>query len=123
MGVWSASARLTLGPTSLVFAVVPFFTPSRLPLTRSRWTPPVPSTFMAVADDPVQPDQDLGATQYRPPAHDGSRLGRIGQLLRWLRSQALEEWVESVRLPRPWIERQEAEPRDLPRRPRAGRER
>jgi hypothetical protein len=64
LGVWSASARLSLGRSSLVFAVVPFFTPSRLPLPRSRWTPPVPTGFVAVADDPVQPDQDIGATQY-----------------------------------------------------------
>ena len=64
LGVWSASARLSLGPASLVFAVVPFFTPSRLPLPRSRWTPPVPPGFVAVADDPVRPDQDIGATQY-----------------------------------------------------------
>jgi len=64
LGVWSASARLSLGPSSLVFAVVPFFTPSRLPLPRSRWTPPVPPGFVAVADDPVRPEQDIGATQY-----------------------------------------------------------
>ncbi len=64
MGVWSASARLTVGPASLVFVVVPYFTPSRVPLPRSRWTPPVPAGFVAVADDPVQPDQDIGATQY-----------------------------------------------------------
>jgi hypothetical protein len=64
LGIWSASARLTLGPTSLVFAVVPFFTPSRLPLPRSRWTPTVPAGFVAIVDDPEPPDQDLGATQY-----------------------------------------------------------
>ena len=64
LGLWSASARLTVAPTSLVFVVVPFFTPSRLPLSRSRWTPPVPAGFMAVADDPVRPEQDAGALQY-----------------------------------------------------------
>jgi hypothetical protein len=64
MGVWSASARLTIAQSSLVFVVVPYFTPSRVPLPRSRWTPQAPAGFAAVVDDPVQPDQDLGATQF-----------------------------------------------------------
>lgn len=64
LGVWSASARLSVGPASLVFVVVPFFTPSRVPLPRSRWTPQAPSGFVAVVDDPVRPDPDIGATQY-----------------------------------------------------------
>ena len=64
MGVWAAAARLTVGPTSLVFVTVPFFTPSRLPLLRSRWTPEAPPGFTAVVDHPVRPDQDASATQY-----------------------------------------------------------
>ncbi|MGH7353486.1 MAG: hypothetical protein ACRELS_02795 [Candidatus Rokuibacteriota bacterium] len=64
MGLWSAAARLTVGPASLVFVTVPFFTPSRLPLARSRWIPEAPPGFNAVVDHPVRPDQDAGATQY-----------------------------------------------------------
>jgi len=64
IGVWSAAARAAAGPTSLTFAVVPFFTPSRAPLFRSRWTPVPPASFQTVVDDPVLPDQDASATQY-----------------------------------------------------------
>ena len=64
IGVWSLAARASTGPASLVFVAVPFFTPSRLPLVRSRWTPPAPAGFQALVDDPVRPDQDAGATQY-----------------------------------------------------------
>jgi hypothetical protein len=64
LGVWSAAARASLGPSSLTFVAVPFFTPSRLPLFKSRWTPVVPPTFRVLADDPVRPEQDASATQY-----------------------------------------------------------
>jgi hypothetical protein len=64
MGVWSASARLTIAQSSLVFVVVPYFTPSRVPLPRSRWTPTAPAGFVAVVDDRELPDQDIGATQF-----------------------------------------------------------
>ncbi|HET7343015.1 MAG TPA: hypothetical protein VFL90_16235 [Methylomirabilota bacterium] len=64
LGIWSAAARASHGATSLTFVAVPFFTPSRLPLFKSRWTPVVPPAFRAVADDPVRPEQDASATQY-----------------------------------------------------------
>ena len=64
LAVWSAAARLSVGPSSLVFVVVPVFTPSRVPLFRSRWTPEIPSGFQVIADDRVLPDQDAGAIQY-----------------------------------------------------------
>ena len=43
IGVWSMSARATVGPGSVTFVVVPVFTPSRLPLPDSRWVPPPPA--------------------------------------------------------------------------------
>ena len=64
LGVWSAAARVGTPRVSLVFAVVPFFPPSRLPLAHSRWTPTAPAGFVAVVDDPVRPEQDASATQY-----------------------------------------------------------
>jgi hypothetical protein len=44
-GVYSVASRLTVGPSSLVFVIVPVFTPSRAPFGKSRWTP--------VPDSPV----------------------------------------------------------------------
>src|SRR5256886_5009446 len=64
LGVWSASARLSVPRVSLVVVGVPYFTPSRLPLAHSRWTPAVPSTFLAVLDHAGRPEQDASATQY-----------------------------------------------------------
>ena len=64
LGVWSASARLSVPRVSLVVVGVPYFTPSRLPLAHSRWTPAVPSTFLAVVDHAERPEQDASATQY-----------------------------------------------------------
>ena len=64
LGVWSAAARVGTPRVSLVVVAVPFFTPSRLPLEHSRWTPTVPAGFVAVVDDPVRPAQDAAATQY-----------------------------------------------------------
>ena len=43
IGVWSMSARATVGPGSVTFVLVPVFTPSRLPLPDSRWVPPPPA--------------------------------------------------------------------------------
>jgi hypothetical protein len=43
LGVYSAALRATRGPTSLMLVVIPVFTPSRVPLASSRWTPSPPS--------------------------------------------------------------------------------
>ena len=64
IGVWSAAVRLSAPRVNLVVVAVPFFTPSRLPLEHSRWTPTVPSTFVAVVDHPERPEQDASATQW-----------------------------------------------------------
>jgi hypothetical protein len=64
LAIWSAAGRLTLGATSLVFVIVPTFTPSRVPLFRSRWTPDIPGGFQAILDDRVLPDSGAGAIQY-----------------------------------------------------------
>src|SRR5207244_5855925 len=64
LGVWSASARLSVPRVSLVVVGVPYFTPSRLPLAHSRWTPAVPSTFLAVVDYAERTEPDASATQY-----------------------------------------------------------
>jgi hypothetical protein len=64
LGVWSAAARLGAPRINLLVVAVPFFTPSRLPLAHSRWTPTVPPAFVAVVDHPELPEQDASATQY-----------------------------------------------------------
>jgi len=64
IGVWSAAVRVSAPRVNLVVAAVPFFTPSRLPLPHSRWTPAVPSTFVAVVDHAELPTQNASATQY-----------------------------------------------------------
>ncbi len=64
MAVWSAAARLGIGPASLTFVVVPFFTPSRLPLRNSRWIPPPAPGFAAVVDGREVPDRDVDNMQY-----------------------------------------------------------
>jgi len=64
LGVYSAAARLGAGPASLTLVVVPFFTPSRLPLSDSRWTPVPPPGFIAVVDDRELPGRDIQNMQY-----------------------------------------------------------
>ncbi|MGH7391760.1 MAG: hypothetical protein ACREM3_20240 [Candidatus Rokuibacteriota bacterium] len=64
LGVYSAAARLGAGPASLTFAVVPFFTPSRLPLPDDRWTPVPPPGFTAVVDDRDLPGRAVENMQY-----------------------------------------------------------
>jgi hypothetical protein len=64
MAVYSAAARLTAGPASLVFVVVPVFVPSRIPLPRSRWTPQTPPEFVGVADNREVPTTDVANMQY-----------------------------------------------------------
>lgn len=64
LGVYSAVARLGVGPASLTVVVVPFFTPSRLPLPDSRWTPAPPPGFIAVVDDRELPGRDIENMQY-----------------------------------------------------------
>ncbi len=64
LGVWAVAARVGSPRVSLVAVAVPLFTPSRLPLPASRWTPTVPAGFVAVVDDPVRPDRGASSTQY-----------------------------------------------------------
>jgi len=64
LGVYSAAARLGAGPASLTLVVVPFFTPSRLPLSDSRWAPVPPPGFIAVVDDRELPGRDIESMQY-----------------------------------------------------------
>jgi len=64
MGVYSAAARLNAGPASLMFVVIPVFTPSRLPLPDSRWTPVPPSGVTGILEGRQLPSQDVGNMQY-----------------------------------------------------------
>jgi hypothetical protein len=50
LGAWSVAARATFGPANLLFVIVPVFTPSRLPLSDSRWTPTPPAGFAGVVE-------------------------------------------------------------------------
>jgi hypothetical protein len=62
LGIWSAAARVTAGPTSLVFVVVPFFTPSRTPIPGSRWNPPPPPG--SIVDGREVPGRHVDNVQY-----------------------------------------------------------
>jgi hypothetical protein len=64
IGVYAAAGRFDLGPASLTLVVIPFFTPSRLPLLTSRWTPPLPEDLAVVLDDRQLPGRDLDNMQY-----------------------------------------------------------
>lgn len=64
LGAWSAALRLTTGPASVDVVVIPVFTPSRLPLPRSRWNPRLPAGFMGVVDDPEVPPVEADNMQY-----------------------------------------------------------
>ena len=65
LGVYAAAARWTMGATSLTFAVIPVFTPSRTPLPTSRWVPPPSSSAPpSVVDNRELPATDLDNVQY-----------------------------------------------------------
>src|SRR5436309_13106202 len=64
LGVWSASARLSVPRVSLVVVGVPYCTPSRLPRAHRRWTPAVRSTCLAEVDRGERPGRRASATQY-----------------------------------------------------------
>ena len=64
LGIWSAAGRFTLGPVSFTAVVVPVFTPSRLPLEDTRWTPPPPPGFNAIVDGRVLPERNIEGMQY-----------------------------------------------------------
>ncbi|MBI4591170.1 MAG: hypothetical protein HY725_20270 [Candidatus Rokubacteria bacterium] len=64
LGVYSAAARLTVVPASLTVVVIPFFTPSRIPLLRSRWVPPPPEGVIAIVDNRQLPPRDVDNMQY-----------------------------------------------------------
>ena len=64
LGAWSVAARATFGPANLLFVIVPVFTPSRLPLPDSRWTPMPPDGFAGVPEPRELPSNDVGSMQY-----------------------------------------------------------
>jgi hypothetical protein len=64
LGAWSVAARATFGPANLLFVIVPVFTPSRLPLSDSRWTPTPPGGFAGVPEPRELPSNDVGSMQY-----------------------------------------------------------
>src|SRR6185436_6965887 len=64
LGAWSVAARATFGPANLLFVIVPVFTPSRLPLSDSRWTPTPPGVFAGVPEPRELPSNDIGSMQY-----------------------------------------------------------
>jgi hypothetical protein len=64
LGVYSAAARLTVGPANLAFVVVPVFTPSRSFLADNRWFPPVPEGFEKFLLDRELPSTDFENVQY-----------------------------------------------------------
>jgi len=64
LGAWSVAARATFGPANLLFVIVPVFTPSRLPLTDSRWTPIPPPGVGGVAEPRELPPNNASSMQY-----------------------------------------------------------
>jgi hypothetical protein len=64
MGVYSAAVRLNAGPANLTVVLVPFFTPSRLPLTDSRWTPVPAASFAGIAEGRELPGREVRNMQY-----------------------------------------------------------
>lgn len=64
LGVYSASLQLDADPATLTVVVVPFFTPSRIPLSGSRWTPSPPKGFAALIDDRALPSRAANNMQY-----------------------------------------------------------
>lgn len=63
MAVYSVAAHVQAGSTSLVAAVVPVFTPSRLPLASSRWAPPPPPGVLVVVNDREVPGVEVANVQ------------------------------------------------------------
>lgn len=64
LAVYAAAGRLSVGATTLTAVVVPVFTPSRVPLRESRWTPLPPEGFVAVVDERELPARSLRNAQY-----------------------------------------------------------
>jgi 4'-phosphopantetheinyl transferase len=64
LAVYSAEAALTMGASSLTAVVIPFFTPSRTPLEKGRWVPPLPADFVGVVDNRELPETDISNVQY-----------------------------------------------------------
>lgn len=62
MGVWSAAAQLTVGATNATVAVIPVFSPSRVPLTSRRWVPPLPTGI--IVNGRELPGQDFANVEY-----------------------------------------------------------
>jgi hypothetical protein len=63
MAVYSVATRVQVGPTSLVAAVVPVFTPGRLPEATSRWAPPPPPGVLALVNDREVPGVEVANVQ------------------------------------------------------------
>jgi hypothetical protein len=61
LGVYSAALQATRGPTTLTAVVIPVFTPSRVPLPSSRWTPSLPP---GVVDDRQLPSTSFENIQF-----------------------------------------------------------
>jgi hypothetical protein len=64
LAVYSVAAQLTAGRASLILALAPLFTPSRVPLATSRWASPVPEGITAIIEPRDAPPTTLGNVQY-----------------------------------------------------------
>jgi hypothetical protein len=64
LAVYSGATQLTAGRVSLTAVLVPLFTPSRVPLTTSRWFPPVPESLTAITASRELPPNILENMQY-----------------------------------------------------------
>lgn len=64
LAVYSAAAQLTAGRASLTLVLVPFFTPSRVPLATTRWVPPLPGDIVAITEPRDLPPSTAGNMQY-----------------------------------------------------------
>lgn len=64
LAVFAAVARVTAGASSLTGVLIPAFTPSRLPLARSRWAPTPPEGQTALVADRELPAQTIENMQY-----------------------------------------------------------
>lgn len=64
MGVYAAAARASVGPVTLTFVAVPYFTPSRTPLRDSRWLPLLSPEASAILAERELPGPTVDNIQY-----------------------------------------------------------
>ena len=64
LGIYSVAAQLTAGRANLMLVVVPVFTPSRVPLTTSRWFPPLPQDITVITAPRELPSTTAKNMQY-----------------------------------------------------------